>query len=73
MHRVKRNGFVTIEATVITSIYIIGLAGFMLLSFNKKIDIENIAKEPLNKPVYTVYQILSIKHIGGDIYESFRK
>ncbi len=65
-------GIITVEAAVVVSIYIIILSSLMLYSYNEHRDIVDTASLQLKKPLYTVYQILSLKHIGGELYENFR-
>ena len=65
-------GVVTVEAAVIISIYIIILSSLMVYSYTEHRDIVYTASLELKKPLYSVYQILSLKHIGGELYEKFR-
>ena len=71
MRKLLLPGMVTIEAAVIVSIYVILLSSLMAYSFTGHKDIVDTAALELKKPLYTVYQILSIKHIGGELYEKF--
>jgi hypothetical protein len=64
-------GTVTVEAAVIVSIYVILLSSLMSYAFTGHKDIVETASFELKKPLYSVYQILSIKHIGGELYEKF--
>jgi len=65
-------GVITIEAAVVVSMYIIILSSLMMYSYTEHRDIVYTASLELKKPLYTVYQILSLKHIGGELYEKFR-
>lgn len=71
MCKIRLKAMVTTEAAVIVSIYIITLSALMAYSFTGHNDIVSTASLELKKPWYTVYQILSLKHIGGEIYEEF--
>jgi len=64
-------GVITIEAAVVVSMYIIILSSLMMYSYTEHRDIVYTASLELKKPLYTVYQILSLKHIGGELYEKF--
>ena len=72
MRKLRMKGVVTVEAAVIISIYIIILSSLMVYSYTEHRDIVYTASLELKKPLYSVYQILSLKHIGGELYEKFR-